>query len=206
MRPGSGSSRIAAVWHSNSTFSINVNITDGASHELSLYLLDWSNLGRVEKIQLTSATNGTVLDTETPSSFSGGVYYSWVISGDVVITFTTVSGPNTVVSGLFFDPVPAAPLMKTAAFTASHTSTQSGAAGRITTQSSTAIGESGSTSTTRSSVVPRAVAPAPRGRAIPASDRLVHDVALEAVSSDERRLLPGSGFGARSTLSHGLDR
>ena len=61
--PGTGSSRIAAIWHSNSTFSINVNITDGNTHELSLYLLDWSNLGRVEQIQLTSATNGSPCST-----------------------------------------------------------------------------------------------------------------------------------------------
>jgi len=44
-----------------------------------------------------------VLDTETVSSFSGGDYLQWAVSGNVVIKVTPLSG-NAVISGLFFDP------------------------------------------------------------------------------------------------------
>ena len=36
-----GSSRIAACWYSRTSFSINVNFTDGQTHDLALYALDW---------------------------------------------------------------------------------------------------------------------------------------------------------------------
>jgi hypothetical protein len=44
------------------------------------------------------------LDTETISSFSGGDYLQWAVTGNVVITVKCLAGPNAVISGLFFDP------------------------------------------------------------------------------------------------------
>ena len=98
-----GSYRTAACWYSSSSFSINVNFTDGKTHDLALYFLDFDNRGRSEQIQITSAATGAVLDTEMVSSFSGGVYLQWAISGSVVIKITNISGANAVVNGLFFD-------------------------------------------------------------------------------------------------------
>ena len=43
--------------------------------------------GRSEQIQIASAATGAVLDTETFSNFTGGVYLQWEITGNVVITF-----------------------------------------------------------------------------------------------------------------------
>jgi hypothetical protein len=107
-----GNSRIAAAWYATSTFSINVNFTDGQTHDIALYALDYDNRGRQEQIQITNATTGSALDTETISSFATGVYLQWALSGDVVIKVTTIAGPNCVISGLFFDPptTPPAPL------------------------------------------------------------------------------------------------
>ena len=101
--PG-GSGRIAATWYSSTSFSINVDLTDGQAHDVTLYALDWDNRARSEQIQITSAITGTVLDTETLSNFSGGVYLEWTISGNVVIKVTNQASPNAVISGLFFDP------------------------------------------------------------------------------------------------------
>ena len=43
--------RIAACWYSpgpvGSSFSVDVNLTDGAAHQVALYLLDWDNTTRV---------------------------------------------------------------------------------------------------------------------------------------------------------------
>jgi NPCBM/NEW2 domain len=96
--------RIAANWYSFSSFTINVNLTDGQAHNITLYALDWDeNNTRNEQIQITSAATGAVLDTEKVSSFSGGVYLQWVVTGNVVITVTKLGGANAVLSGLFFD-------------------------------------------------------------------------------------------------------
>ncbi len=55
-------------------------------------------------MQISDATTGTVLDTETVSSFSKGVYLQWAVSGDILITLTKTAGPSALLSGLFFDP------------------------------------------------------------------------------------------------------
>jgi hypothetical protein len=46
------SNRIAAVWYSPTSFTVNVNLTDGQKHPLALYLLDWnqSDGGRNEQV------------------------------------------------------------------------------------------------------------------------------------------------------------
>ena len=97
------SNRVAAAWDSATSFSVAVNLTDGQPHNLSLYAVDWNNAGRSEQIQFTDAATGAILDTETISAFSGGVYLEWSVTGDVVIQVTNLAGPNAVLSGLFLD-------------------------------------------------------------------------------------------------------
>ncbi len=43
-----------------------------------------------------------VLDTETISSFTNGVYLIWNISGHVQIKVTSMTSGNGVISGVFF--------------------------------------------------------------------------------------------------------
>jgi hypothetical protein len=107
LQTGNGSGRVAASWQANNSFTIDVKLTDGLAHKLSLYALDWDARNRSEQIQITNPSTGSVLDTETISSFSGGVYLDWTVSGEVLIQVTRVGGPNAVISGLFLDPVPA---------------------------------------------------------------------------------------------------
>ena len=45
--PG-GSGRIAACWYSASSFTVNVNLTDGQLHDLELYFVDWDSTSRSE--------------------------------------------------------------------------------------------------------------------------------------------------------------
>jgi hypothetical protein len=98
----SGSGRIAACWYSATSFAVDVDLTDGQTHDLELYFLDYDNQGRTEQVQISNATTGTVLDTETISSFSKGVYLDWAVSGNIVITITNKGPMNAVLSGLFF--------------------------------------------------------------------------------------------------------
>ena len=100
--PGS-SNRVAAVWYSATSFTVDVNLADGQTHDLELYFDDWDNRGRSEQVQISDAGTGTVLDTETISSFTSGVYLDWKVSGNLVITITRQAGVNAVLNGLFLD-------------------------------------------------------------------------------------------------------
>ncbi len=106
--PGSPN-RVAAVWYSATSFSVNVNLGDGVAHDLELYLLDWALSGRAETVQITDATTGAVLTSQTISSFQSGEYLDYVVSGHIKITITNIGPANAVLNGLFLDPKAAAP-------------------------------------------------------------------------------------------------
>jgi uncharacterized repeat protein (TIGR01451 family) len=98
--------RVAAGWY-GASFSIDVNLTDGKTHTLALYLLDWDGQGRSERVDVLDASTGQVLDTRTVSAFSGGTFLSWDLSGHVKFRVTSLAGPNAIVSGFFLaDPAP----------------------------------------------------------------------------------------------------
>ena len=116
----------AATWYATPTFSFDVNLTDGQSHQVALYLLDWDSQGRIETVQVLDANSNQprVLDQEIAVNFSGGTYLVWNISGHVTITVTTGGGPNSVVSGVFFGGGGSKTVTATASFTGLDTSTQ----------------------------------------------------------------------------------
>ena len=111
-RPTRGPFRMPAApaaspptWYSATSFTVDVNLTDGQTHDLELYFLDWDSTGRAEQVQISNASTGAVLNTETVSSFHSGVYLDWAVSGNVLITITNMGGSaNAVLSGLFLDP------------------------------------------------------------------------------------------------------
>jgi hypothetical protein len=98
-----GTTRLAACWYSSGQFNIQLYLTDGKSHRVTVYALDWDNSGpRSQRFDVVDAS-GNVLDTRTLSGFQKGQYVSWVIPGPVTIRVTNlVSGSNAVVSGIFF--------------------------------------------------------------------------------------------------------
>ena len=98
------STRIASTFYSTSNFTINVNITDGNTHRIGLYLLDWDSAGRSETVSILDAGTNAVLDTQSFSGFQGGQYAVWNVSGHVLVKVTLSGGGNAVVSGIFFDP------------------------------------------------------------------------------------------------------
>ena len=106
LQDASGTGRIAAAWYSSTSFTVDVDFTDGKTHDLELYFVDWDSTARSEQVQISDASTGAVLDTETVSSFHSGVYDNWQVSGNVLITITNLTGANAVLSGLFIDPTP----------------------------------------------------------------------------------------------------
>jgi hypothetical protein len=105
-KPENLSDRIAGTWYTNgvSSFTIDVNLTDGNTHQVALYALDWDSSSRAETIKVLDAGTGTVLDTQTlaAGSFHNGEYLVWNIKGHVEFEIDYNGGYNAVISGLFF--------------------------------------------------------------------------------------------------------
>ncbi len=102
------SSRVDAYEGSATTESINVDFTDGLSHQTEIYLLDADHKKRTEMVAIIDPSSGSTLDAETVSNFTKGEYLSWTLRGDVEIVLTSVSG-GAAYSGLFFDYPASAP-------------------------------------------------------------------------------------------------
>jgi glucose/arabinose dehydrogenase len=117
--PG-GASRIASCWYSTSTFTGDVNLSDGQAHDMELYFLDWDTTRRAETVQISDAVMGAVLSTQSISAFHNGLYLDYQVSGHIRITITRTGGANAVLSGLFLDP----PSVATATFLSSDATTQ----------------------------------------------------------------------------------
>jgi hypothetical protein len=97
-----GSGRIAATAYGES-FDIDVKFTDGQSHRMALYSVDWEHAGRAQQIEIFDAATGVLLASEWLNDYSGGVYLVWNVSGHVTVRVTNAGRPNAVVSGVFFD-------------------------------------------------------------------------------------------------------
>jgi hypothetical protein len=97
--------RVASCIYTPDAMVLDVNLSDGKTHQLALYLLDWDSFGggRTERIEILDAASNTVLDTRSAASFSNGQYLSWNISGHVLVRITnTKADNNAVLSGIFF--------------------------------------------------------------------------------------------------------
>jgi hypothetical protein len=70
------SSRIASVYYSATSININLNLTDGNTHRIALYLPDDESTGHTNR-------------------------GSWNVTGNVIIQVTKTTGVNAVVSGIF---------------------------------------------------------------------------------------------------------
>ncbi len=112
-KAASGSTdRIAACWRSGTNFTVDVNLTDGATHQVAVYCVDMDRLGRTQRVDVVDGDSGAVLSSHALENFTNGVYLAWNVRGHVAlqVTYTGTGGYNAVVSGLFFDPVVAGPL------------------------------------------------------------------------------------------------
>jgi hypothetical protein len=98
-KAGSATDRIITAWY-GTTFSLDVNFNDTATHRLALYCLDPDG-GRAQTITILNTATGATLDSRSMASFGNGEYLVWNLSGHVTINFTS-TGSNAVVSGLFF--------------------------------------------------------------------------------------------------------
>jgi subtilisin-like proprotein convertase family protein len=104
LKYASATDRLASTYYSFSNFTIDVNFTDGLSHQVALYLLDWDSGNRAESISIVDAATNAALDTRSAASFTAGRYLVWNVQGHVLIQMTLQGGSNALVNGIFFDP------------------------------------------------------------------------------------------------------
>lgn len=88
---------------------IDVNITDGKTHKVTIYLLDEDNSGRWSMVDVIDPDTQKILDNQNVYDFADGVYLSYNLSGHVQIRLTNVwtkrytKSKDTAVYGVFID-------------------------------------------------------------------------------------------------------
>jgi hypothetical protein len=97
---------VAIAEYSATSFTLDLNLTDGKNHRVALYFADWDNSGRGQTVELLDADSGALLNTRTLSAFDGGIYLIWDIKGHITIRITRSAGPNAILMGFFLDPAP----------------------------------------------------------------------------------------------------
>ncbi len=101
--------RLSRTWNSwqASTFTIDINISDGKTHKISLYAYDSFHTGDIQNFTIKAASSSAILSSQDLSSFFNGVYQIWEISGHVTIVVRGTTPPiPAIINGLFFDPPP----------------------------------------------------------------------------------------------------
>ena len=89
-----GSDRIAAAWYTSYFLDIDINLTDGQTHQLAMYCVDWdTNNTRSQGIVVWNAAIGVILDNRNLTAFSNGQYLIWNVSGHVKLRVTTTVDP-----------------------------------------------------------------------------------------------------------------
>ena len=92
-----------ATWYGYPSFSFDLNLTDGKTHKITLYAIDFDTTSRAETITVADAVSGAALATQSISSFHSGVYLVFNVSGHVTITVTCTAGINAVIAGVYFN-------------------------------------------------------------------------------------------------------
>jgi subtilisin family serine protease len=151
LQRASGPDRVAATWYQAPSFTIDLNFTDTNTHRLGIYCVDWDGYGpRSQIIDILDADTNAVLNTQPVSSFTGGRYLVWNVSGHIRVRVTTLT-TNAVIQGIFFDaagspappppPPPPPPTTTTASFISLDTTTQGNWRGAYGSQGYTVAGD-----------------------------------------------------------------
>jgi uncharacterized repeat protein (TIGR01451 family) len=110
-KPSNLSDRIAGLWYTYGFFTVDLVIADTNTHQVALYCLDWDTALRRQKVDVLDPS-GNVLNTQSlVSSFNGGVYLVWNVTGHVKLRVTLTAGANAVATGLFLGTVGSAPVL-----------------------------------------------------------------------------------------------
>ena len=72
-KAASGTDRIAGCWYTNASteFTVDLNFSDTAMHQVAFYFVDWDSYGRNLRVQVLDSNN-FLLDTQNLTSFVNG--------------------------------------------------------------------------------------------------------------------------------------
>jgi hypothetical protein len=104
-----GAARFAGLLWASDFLTINLKVTDGGTHKVAVYALDWNNYGYQATYSILDHATQAVLDSRTLSGLRDGKWVQWAISGDVDLKVAPVGSSTASVSALFFDPSAAVP-------------------------------------------------------------------------------------------------
>jgi hypothetical protein len=107
LQTSSGSGRLLSWTGTGSTdpFNIDVEITDGRSHDVSLYFTDADRFANyTQTIETIDLATGATLETRDVSNFGEGKYVTWTVSGRT--RFRISSALRAGVNGVFFGTPP----------------------------------------------------------------------------------------------------
>jgi len=103
-------SRNAACWYSSDcppSFSFNVSVTGTKEYQIALYFVDWDNKDRRVSVEMIDATTlNLIAPVRIVTDFYGGKYLVFSYTKSAKFRINQVRGDNSVLSGIFFDPVP----------------------------------------------------------------------------------------------------
>jgi uncharacterized repeat protein (TIGR01451 family) len=100
--PGASSStRVASAWYSGS-MGFTLPMTDGNTHTVGLYFLDWDSTVRTQTIYVADNATGAIFDTRSLAGFHNGTTVVWNVKGTILFyMIQTASGQNAVLNGIF---------------------------------------------------------------------------------------------------------
>jgi hypothetical protein len=110
-----GDGRVAAQRAASLHEIIDLNLTDGKSHDVALYMVDWDWAGRWATVDVIDPGTRKLLDSRNVTSFGSGRYLKYRVRGHVQFRITNVwtkrytASPDAGFSGVFFDPADTKP-------------------------------------------------------------------------------------------------
>ena len=97
---------VEAYYANPTSLDVNVNIADGLLHTVTLYVADYDNRRRAERVSAIDIATGAVMAVQNVDSFNkAGHFVSFNVTGPTTFRVTKTAGPSAVVSGVFFDAV-----------------------------------------------------------------------------------------------------
>jgi|GEM_PF-5620290 len=99
---GDRSIRSVAYYLKDTEFTVEIIVSGDELHPVSFYTVDYDRLGRVFAIEFTDGDTDKVLFNDIIEDFEEGIYLNYMISGYVKVKFKCIEGPDTVLSGVFF--------------------------------------------------------------------------------------------------------
>jgi hypothetical protein len=104
VRPENPIALIASGWWSYSKVDLDLNLIDGQTHQIAVYVVDYDSKNRSQSMTVTDALTGAILDQRTlaTGSYVNGQWLAYLVKGHVKIDAQVLHGPNPIISAVMF--------------------------------------------------------------------------------------------------------